>query len=68
MIRAASILGLLLMAVGMLSLAYFASPVRLMFHSPMGLTEVDPWPSILGGAALVSGLLLIFIIGSRKDD
>jgi hypothetical protein len=66
--RTASILGICLMALGIVSLAYFASPMRLMFHSPMGLTQVNPLPSILGGIALVCGLALLLAIGSRGDD
>jgi hypothetical protein len=66
--RTASILGIFLTAVGVLSLAYFASPMRMMFHSPMELPQVDPLPSILGGIALLCGLVLLFAVGSKKDE
>jgi hypothetical protein len=65
--RAASILGIILMALGIISLSYFASPMRLMFHSAMGLPVVDPLPSILGGVALVCGLALLLAV-SAKDE
>lgn len=65
--RTASILGIILLALGIMSLAYFASPMRLMFHSPMELDQVDPLPSIFGGIALVCGLGLLLAIGSKKD-
>ena len=63
--RVASILGIILMAFGVISLSYFASPMRLMFHSAMGLPAIDPFPSILGGAALVSALGLFLAFGSK---
>jgi hypothetical protein len=66
--RAAAILGILFLAYGIFSLAYFASPVRMMFQSPMGLPAVDPLASILGGVALLAGFILIFIVGSKKDE
>jgi hypothetical protein len=65
--RTVSILGILLLAYGIFSLAYFASPVRLMFQSPMGFPEVGLLPSILGGIALLSGFAVIFFVGSKKD-
>ncbi|MGC2403295.1 MAG: hypothetical protein WA510_26130 [Acidobacteriaceae bacterium] len=65
--RLASILCIILMAVGILSLAYFASPMRLMFHSSMGLPEVDPSTSFLGGLALLGGLVLLLVIGSKHE-
>jgi hypothetical protein len=64
--RAASILGIILMALGVISLSYFASPTRLMFHSAMGLTAIDPFPSILGGVALVCALGLMLAVGSKN--
>jgi len=65
--RTASVFGIILMALGILSLSYFASPMRLMFHSAMGLPEVDPLPSILGGIAMVCGLALLLAVGSKGD-
>jgi hypothetical protein len=66
--RAASILGIILLALGFISLSYFASPMRLMFHSAMGPLQVNPWPSILGGVALLGGLVLLLVVGSKKDE
>jgi hypothetical protein len=63
--RAASILSIILMALGIISLSYFASPMRLMFHSAMGLPAIDPFPSILGGVALVSGLGILLAVGAK---
>ena len=63
--RTASILGVILMALGIVSLAYFASPMRLMFESTLGEHEIDPLPPILGGLALVCGIALLLAARSR---
>jgi hypothetical protein len=63
--RTTSILGIILMALGIVSLAYFASPVRLMFQSTIGQTKIDPLPPILGGLALVCGIVLLFAVRSK---
>jgi hypothetical protein len=66
--RATAILGIILMGLGIVSLAYFASPMRLMFQSPMGLPSVDLVPAILGALALILGIVLSFGVGSRTRD
>jgi hypothetical protein len=63
--RTASILGVILMALGIALLAYFASPVRLMFQSTIGQPEINPLPPILGGLALVCGIALLFAVRSK---
>ena len=42
--RTTAILGIILMGLGIVCLAYFASPMRLMFQSPMGLPAVNLVP------------------------
>jgi hypothetical protein len=66
--RATAILGIILMGLGIVSLAYFASPMRLMFQSPMGLPSVDLVPAILGALALILGIVLSFGVRSRTRD
>ena len=63
--RTTSILGIILMAFGIVLLAYFASPLRLMFESTLGQHEIDPLPPILGGLALVCGIALLFAVRSK---
>ena len=46
--RTTAILGVILMGIGIGSLAYFASPVRLMFQSPMSLPAISLLPPALG--------------------
>ena len=63
--RTTSILGIILMALGIVLLAYFASPVRLMFQSTLEQTKINPLPPILGGLALVCGIALLFVVRSK---
>jgi uncharacterized membrane protein YphA (DoxX/SURF4 family) len=66
--RAASFLGIILMAAGILSLAYFASPIRLMSESTIGLPGGNHLAAVFGGVSLLAGLLLVFVIGSKKNE
>lgn len=47
--KTASTVGIMLMVPGIVSLAYFASPLRLMFQETIGLHKINPVPPILGG-------------------
>jgi hypothetical protein len=63
--KAVSILGIILIALGILSLAYFGDPIRLM------LRDFEPHrtnllPPLLGGLALIGGIALLFAC-QRKD-
>ena len=63
--KAVSILGIILIALGILSLAYFGDPIRLM------LRDFEPHntnllPPLLGGLALIAGIALLFAC-QRKD-
>jgi hypothetical protein len=66
--RTSAILGLILIGLGILALAYFASPLRLMFHSTLGPERVNPVPSILGALALLCGIVLLLAMRSKDDD
>jgi hypothetical protein len=66
--RTTAILGLILIGLGILALAYFAFPMRLMFHSTLGPQEVNPLPSILGALALLCGIVLLLVMRSKGDD
>jgi hypothetical protein len=63
--RAASIAGFILIFVGIISLAYFASPIRLMLREIVGQSPINLVPSILGGLALCSGIALLFFVRQR---
>jgi hypothetical protein len=63
--KAVSILGIILIVLGIISLAYFEDPIRLM------LRDFEPHhtnllPPVLGGLALIGGIALLFVC-QRKD-
>jgi hypothetical protein len=65
--RTTAILGIILMGLGIVMLAYFVSPMRLMFHSPMGLPTISLVPPALGALALISGIALSFGVRPRTS-
>jgi hypothetical protein len=70
--RAASIVGFILIFMGIISLAYFASPIRLMLRETIGRGTINLVPPILGGLALCSGIALLFSVrqrpGKKKEE
>jgi hypothetical protein len=61
-----SVIGIILIGLGIVTLAYFASPLRLLFESPAGPLRISPLPPVLGGLALVCGIVLVF--GTKRDE
>jgi hypothetical protein len=64
LISVASIVGVMLIALGIFALAYYVSPERLMLgafvpHRP------NPMPAILGGMALFIGIALVYAARTR---
>ena len=59
--KAMSIVGIILIAAGIGSLAYFASPMRLMLQETVILHTLNPIPPILGGLAVVCGIALVYV-------
>ena len=55
-----SVIGIILIGLGIVTLAYFASPMRLLFQSPVAPQRINPLPPLLGGLALVCGIVLVF--------
>jgi hypothetical protein len=66
-IRTGTIVGILLIALGIFLLAYFASPVRLMIRSSEHL-KIDPALPILGTLSLVGGVVLLFATRPRASS
>jgi hypothetical protein len=58
--QAASIVGIILIVLGILLLAYYLSPVRLMLGAFLPPHKPHLVPPILGGIALVSGIALLY--------
>ena len=63
--RAASIAGFILILVGIISLAYFASPIRLMLRETAGQGKINLVPPILAGLALCSGIAVLFSVRQK---
>jgi hypothetical protein len=63
--KAVSILGIILIALGILSLAYFGDPIRLMLRD-FEPHKTNLLPPLLGGLALIAGIALLFAC-QRKD-
>ena len=55
-----AVIGIILIGLGIVTLAYFASPMRLLFESPVAPQRINPLPPVLGGLALVCGIVLVF--------
>jgi hypothetical protein len=55
-----SIVGIVLIVLGVLSLTYFGDPIRIMIRN-FEPHRVNLRPPILGGLALVGGIALLFV-------
>ena len=66
--KIAIVVGIILIGLGTVSLAYFASPVRLMFQATLEQHEINTVPPICGGIALVTGIALLVAVRSRRSD
>jgi hypothetical protein len=67
-LKSAIILGIILIGLGILALAYFASPVGLLLQSTVEQHEIDTMPPIAGGIALVSGIALLLAVRPRRPE
>jgi hypothetical protein len=65
--RATSVFGVILIVLGIGSLAYFTSPIRLMLRETIGRGRINFVPLILGGLALCSGIALLFSVRQRTS-
>jgi hypothetical protein len=63
--RAASIVGFILIFMGIISLAYFASPIRLMLREAIEQGKINFLPPILGALALCGGIAVLFSVRQR---
>jgi hypothetical protein len=62
--KVASVVGLILVVVGIVSLAYYADPIRLMLRD-FQPHQTNPVPRILAGLALAGGIALLFATRQR---
>ena len=66
--KIATVAGIILIGLGTLLLAYFASPVRLLFQATLEHHKINPVLPIFGGIALVTGIALLFFVRPRRSD
>jgi hypothetical protein len=62
--RVASIVGIILVVVGIALLAYYTDPIRLMLRD-FEPHKTNPAPRVLGGLALVGGIALLYATRQR---
>jgi len=64
LMKTASIVGKSLIVLGIVSLAYFASPMRLLIQA-VEQQNCNPVIPLLGGLALIGGIALLFATDTR---
>jgi len=64
LMKTASIVGIMLIAQGIVSLAFFAAPIRLLVQD-VEQQNSNPVILILGGLALIGGIALLFVTRTR---
>jgi hypothetical protein len=62
--RAGLILGIILIATGVILLAYFASPVRMLVQA-LEPHKMNLLPPMLGGISLACGIALLFAVRTK---
>jgi hypothetical protein len=63
--KTASVLGLILVVLGMVTLLYYVAPIRLLADA-VEPHQTSPMPAILGGLALLCGVGLLLAIRPRN--
>jgi uncharacterized membrane protein len=63
--KVASIVGLILVVVGIVMLSYYMDPIRLMLRT-FDPYKTNPAPRIVAGLALAGGIVLLFV--TRQHD
>ena len=58
--KAVSIIGIILIVLGVVCLAYFSSPIRFMIQDTVLPYHIDLMVPVGGGLSLVAGLALVF--------
>jgi hypothetical protein len=59
------IIGCVLIGLGVVSLAYFASPIRILLEASLGQQKLDLLIPTMGGAAILIGIAILFAIRPR---
>ena len=64
LVKTASIVGIILIVLGIVSLAYYVDPIRLMLRD-FEPHKTNPVPRILAGLALAGGIALLYATRGR---
>ncbi len=64
--KAPLIVGCALIGLGVVSLVYFASPVRILLEASLGQQKLDLLIPAMGGAALLIGIAILFAIRPKS--
>ena len=64
--KALLIVGCTLIGLGVVSLAYFASPIRILLEASLGQQKLDFLIPTMGGAALLIGIAILFTIRPKS--
>jgi UDP-N-acetylmuramyl pentapeptide phosphotransferase/UDP-N-acetylglucosamine-1-phosphate transferase len=64
--KASLVLGFLLIFLGVGTLAYFASPVRMLVQQSVPQSRINMGVPIAGGLSLVFGIAILFVTRTRK--
>ena len=65
--RTAMVVGIVLIGLGVLSLAYVASPVGFLIQETIDQREINLVSLVLGGVALISGIALVLAVRPRVN-
>lgn len=65
--RIATVVGIVLIGLGMVSLAFSISPVGFLIQATLNQQKMDLVPPILGGIALVSGIALVLVVRPKAE-
>jgi hypothetical protein len=64
--KALLIIGFVLTGLGVVSLAYFASPIRILLEASLCQQKLDLLVPTMGGAALLIGIAILFAIRPKS--
>jgi membrane protein DedA with SNARE-associated domain len=60
--RTATVIGIILIGLGVMTLAYFMSPLGYLIQASVNQPKLNLLPPVLGAIALVSGIALLAVV------
>jgi len=65
--RTAMVVGIVLIGLGVLSLAYFMAPLGFLIQTSLNQQKMNLVPLVLGAIALISGIVLLAAVRRRVN-